>query len=350
MRRPIFVAAILVLLGASPSVAQIPRFLNYQGHLAAGDTALVGTFKIAFSVYAAPTGGSPLWTETQTVPVAEGIFSVSLGSVVPLPPTLFAEADRYLGVKVESDPEMAPRQRILSVGYAFRAETADDVKGRDISPASVAISGAGPVIDRQGRWVGGSVTARLVTADTLGVPGRGTVVERQGRWVGGDVTARLVTVDSLAISGAGTVIDRQGRWTGLPFKLNYVTVGPKGSAESPVAIIANTWTDIESFVATVRVTAPSVLEVRFDGMLVAGSNCLLRVRIDGNVSAGNLSGVDGAQTGERRHTAVSISAIAPVGVGNHDIVLQGMISSAADQQFLSGRLQNGLLTVRIYGQ
>ncbi|MSS72892.1 MAG: hypothetical protein EXS64_15575 [Candidatus Latescibacteria bacterium] len=321
MKQPVFVAALLAFLGASPSVAQVPHLLNYQGHLAAGDTALAGTFKIAFSVYAGPTGSSPLWTETQTVPVTDGLFSVSLGSVVPIPQALFAEGDRYLGVRVENDPEMTPRQRVVSVGYAFRAEMADDVKGRDISPASVTISGAGPVIDRQGRWVGGNVTARAVTAD------------------------------SVVISGVGVVIDREGKWTGLPqpFKLNYVTVGPKGSAESPIALITNTWTDIEAFSTSVRVTTPSVLDVRFDGMLVAGSNCMLRVRVDGNALAGNLSGVDDAQTAERRHTAVGISAVVPVGPGVHDVVLQGIVSSVGTQ-FLSGRLQNGLLTVRIYAQ
>lgn len=321
MKQPVFVVAVLVLLGASPSVAQVPHLLNYQGHLAAGDTALTGTFKIVFSVYAAPTGGSPLWTETQTVPVTDGLFSVSLGSVVPIPQALFAEAERHLGVKIENDPELVPRQRIVSVGYAFRAEVADDVKGM-ISPASVNISGAGPVIDRQGRWVGGNVTARVVTAD------------------------------SVAIAGSGVVINRQGQWTGppLPLKLNYVTVGPKGSTETPIAISANTWTDIEDFVASIRVTTPSVLDIRFDGMLAAGSSCLLRVRVDGNASAGNLSGVDDAQTGERRHASVSISAIVPVGPGNHDIVLQGIVKSSADGKYQSGRLQNGLLTVRMYAQ
>ncbi|GEM_PF-1720592 len=321
MKQSASMAAVLIFLWASSLTAQVPPLLNYQGHLAVGDTALTGGFKLVFSVYPAPTGGSPLWTETQTVAVTDGLFSVLLGGVVPIPQTLFAEAERYLGVKVENDPELVPRQRIVSVGYAFRAGAADDVKGRDVSPASVSISGAGPVIDRQGRWVGG------------------------------DVTARAVRADSVAISGVGAVIDRQGRWVGspLPLRLNYVTVGPKGSRESPIAVSANSWADIEDFFTTVRVSVPSVLDIRFDGMLASGSNCVLRVRVDGNATAGNLSGVDDAQTAERRHTAVGISAVVRVGPGSHDVVLQGIVSSAGGQ-FLSGRLQSGLLTVRIYEQ
>jgi len=298
MKQSAYIAAALILLWVSPPTAQVPPLLNYQGHLAAGDTAtdrqsvaLTGSFKLVFSIYPAATGGSPLWTETQTVAVTDGLFSVLLGGVVPIPQTLFAEAERYLGVKVENDPEMAPRQRIVSVGYAFRAGSADDVRGRDVSPASVSISGAGLVIDRQGRWVGPP----------------------------------------------------------QPERLTYVTVGPKGSAESPIAISANTWTDVEDFLATVRVSTPSILDIRFDGMLVAGSNCMLRVRVDGNTTAGNLSGVNEAMTSERRHTCVGISALVPVGPGSHDVVLQGVVSKAGEQ-FLSGRLQSGLLTVRIYEQ
>jgi hypothetical protein len=132
-----------------------------------------------------------------------------------------------------------------------------------------------------------------------------------------------------------------------PLRLNYVTVGPKGSRESPIAVSANSWTDIEDFFTIVRVSVPSVLDIRFDGVLASGSNCVLRVRVDGNATAGNLSGVDEAQTSERRHTAVGISALVPVGPGAHDVVLQGIVSSAGGQ-FLSGRLQNGLLVVRIY--
>ena len=48
---------------------------------------------------------------------------------VPCPFLFFSEADRYLGVKVGEGAEMVPRQRIVSVGYAFRAEVADDVPG-----------------------------------------------------------------------------------------------------------------------------------------------------------------------------------------------------------------------------
>jgi hypothetical protein len=164
------------------------------------------------------------------------------------------------------------------------------------------------------------------------------------------VTARAVTADSVVTPGGGLVIDRQGRWVGppQPVRLNYVAVGPKGSADAPIAVNTNVWRDIEAFLAPMTLSAASVLDVRFDGMLVAGSNCQLRIRVDGNTSAGNLSGVDRTLTGGRRHTAVGLCAIVPVAAGEHVVALQGIIGKAEDEQFLSAQIQSGLLTVRIY--
>lgn len=61
--------------------------------------------------------------------VAEGLFSVLLGSVTPVPQVLFDGSPRYLTQKIGSDDEMTPRQRLASVGYAYRANTSDDAGG-----------------------------------------------------------------------------------------------------------------------------------------------------------------------------------------------------------------------------
>ena len=95
MRKLAGIVVALVVLWAWPLNAQVPHLLNYQAHIAAGDTSLTGTFKLTFSVYIAPSGGTPLWAETQTVQVTEGLFNVLLGSAVPLSPSLFSGVDRY---------------------------------------------------------------------------------------------------------------------------------------------------------------------------------------------------------------------------------------------------------------
>jgi hypothetical protein len=100
--------------------AAAPLLVNYQGRLV--DTTgnpLIGSQTVLFSVYDAPSSGSLLWSETQTVTPDNGIFSVSLGSVTPLPASVFSSDSRYLEVKLGSDAPMAPRTRLLSTPYAL---------------------------------------------------------------------------------------------------------------------------------------------------------------------------------------------------------------------------------------
>ena len=75
---------------------------------------------MVFSIYADPITQTPLWTETQTtVGIDKGIFNVLLGSVNPIPFSLFDGTTRYLGVKVGTDPEITPRKPMVSVPYAY---------------------------------------------------------------------------------------------------------------------------------------------------------------------------------------------------------------------------------------
>ncbi len=105
---------------------EVPGLINYQGKLtnAAGQPQQ-GNFQMVFKIYDAPTGGSALWEETQTVTTdAQGLFNVLLGSVNP--PVILPEGpDCYLEITVEGTT-LTPRQRIVSNGYSYYAQTAED--------------------------------------------------------------------------------------------------------------------------------------------------------------------------------------------------------------------------------
>jgi len=112
---------------ASPASPPVPHLINYQGRLTnTAGNPLNGSYPMTFTLYSEPTGGTPLWTETQTVPVTRGVFSVLLGNAASISSTVFDGSDRWLGVKVGSDSEMVPRRRVVSVGYAYRAEDANN--------------------------------------------------------------------------------------------------------------------------------------------------------------------------------------------------------------------------------
>jgi len=116
-----------VILGEPDGSSPIPSVINYQGTLlnqSTGTPVPDGNYTIVFSLYDVDTGGSPLWQETQSATVHDGLFSVLLGNVTSLNASIFDGSPRYLGVKVEGDAEMTPRQLLASVPYAFHAENA----------------------------------------------------------------------------------------------------------------------------------------------------------------------------------------------------------------------------------
>lgn len=102
----------------------VPQTIDYQGRLADSDgNYLNNVVTVDFLIYDADTGGTVLWTETQDVNCANGVFHVQLGAVTPLPGTLFNIADPWLGLVVGGET-LAPRTEIASVPYAIKAETA----------------------------------------------------------------------------------------------------------------------------------------------------------------------------------------------------------------------------------
>jgi hypothetical protein len=73
------------------------------------------------------------WTESATVQTAGGLFTHLLGSIVPLPDTLFAHYDSlYLQVRYEGQ-FISPRTPIVSAGYALRVNSVDGAKGGAIT-------------------------------------------------------------------------------------------------------------------------------------------------------------------------------------------------------------------------
>lgn len=140
-RMPLLV--ILLLVGAAvaqtqppdlPEPPPPPGLINYQGTLTNtdGDPVADGTYTVAFRIYDAPTDGTLIWEERNTVQVSVGRFNVILGGGADVTPA-FEGTDCYLGITVETDhqgqaltgpTEILPRQQILSAPYAIRAQSA----------------------------------------------------------------------------------------------------------------------------------------------------------------------------------------------------------------------------------
>lgn len=121
--KSITLMSLLGLFIFSGSAHAIPNLISYQGVLNDDQGAPISsTVSMTFNMYDVLTGGSPLWNETQSVQVSNGLFNVQLGTVNPIPSTVFYEDTLYLGIQVASDPEMTPRQRITSGTYSYKAK------------------------------------------------------------------------------------------------------------------------------------------------------------------------------------------------------------------------------------
>jgi hypothetical protein len=136
----IMIAVILLSLSImkADAHAAIPERINYQGYLTDSGGTPVNTPKnMTFKIYTVASGGTALWTETQSnVPVNNGIYNVVLGSVASMGSLTF-DVPYFLGVTVGTDSEMTPRQPLTSVAYALTADTALNVANNVVTSTMI---------------------------------------------------------------------------------------------------------------------------------------------------------------------------------------------------------------------
>jgi hypothetical protein len=111
-------------------MADVPQSINYQGRLTntSGQPVADGPYLVKFIIYDADVDGVAKWNSGfQTINTNSGIFDVQLG-VPPmplLPDNLFADTFNFLGITVNTDPEISPKTKFLTVPYAYQALRAD---------------------------------------------------------------------------------------------------------------------------------------------------------------------------------------------------------------------------------
>jgi hypothetical protein len=183
--RILLLTALMALPGLLPAqTSGVPEFISYQGLVLDSAGAPVGTGtpvnrKVIFRVWDHPSNvleANLIYSEEQTVTIADGKFSVLVGQGVGStggqftfsetaygpdanPSVSIANAfngsGRYLGVTVDDgttavDNEIAPRQQVVSSAFAFRSKFAETLGSgatggnslTQITGGSFAVSGA----------------------------------------------------------------------------------------------------------------------------------------------------------------------------------------------------------------
>lgn len=112
---------------SSPAAAalSVPQTLTQQGRLLDSDGAPVDGVQLTFtfSLYTTAAAGSAVWTETQSITPDKGYFSAKLGEGTAFTADIFdgSQGALFLGIKIGTDAEMAPRQELTSVPFAMLA-------------------------------------------------------------------------------------------------------------------------------------------------------------------------------------------------------------------------------------
>ncbi len=150
MKRHLVAACLLALPLSASAQTAVPGTITFQGKVADASGALVGATtpvnRVAiFRIYDHATSTAALnrlYSEQQTVTISNGEFNVLVGSGTAVSGEtnataldgIFTGATRYLGVTVDdgttaADPEITPRQQIVTTPFAFRAKVAESVVG-----------------------------------------------------------------------------------------------------------------------------------------------------------------------------------------------------------------------------
>ena len=139
----ICITAISALADGDSSTDSVPKWIPYQGTLEKDGRVVNGDIQMIFRIYDGSEAEQSSWSETQTVTVYAGRFSVLLGSISTQSSQTLMEVihdadELYLGVALTEESEeiaLANRQRLLPVPFAMWATASHNLKiyGTDIT-------------------------------------------------------------------------------------------------------------------------------------------------------------------------------------------------------------------------
>jgi hypothetical protein len=117
--------------------AQIPGTISFQGVLT--DTSGIpkpdGVYLLTFRLYETPAGGSPVWSEQNSISVDKGLFSHSLGSINTFSPSVEFDKPYWLTIEISGESELTPRIPLTSSPYSFSS-----VRSRFADTSFVAVT------------------------------------------------------------------------------------------------------------------------------------------------------------------------------------------------------------------
>lgn len=226
MRRVLILSAVIFIICAQLIWGQVPPTISYQGVLtdASGNLVSDGSYNLTFRLYEVASGGTPLWSETQSASVSDGIFNVILGDRTPL--NLPFDKPYWLGVTVGSGAELSPRIELAASAYGLIARSIVDnaVTSTKIADGAVTLpklSATGASAGQALIFNGSNVVWDKPGAAGLGLPFEATTTVPSGQFDPDWAFSITNTGTGIALRGLSTTMAFQGIATDSSDVTNY---------------------------------------------------------------------------------------------------------------------------------
>jgi hypothetical protein len=290
---------LITLLAAGPAWGlQSATNMSYQGKLLdANGVPQNDSFNMIFAIHPAASGAATLWSETiEDVPVSNGVFSVQLGNVTPIPADIFASSPTYLSVDV-GDGEMTPRQLLSASPYAFSAaRLASD--GAVIVNSGLSFS---TFTSAGGLFLPGGLTASTGTLSGQDASGYSLKLSSGVTMPAGTVAANVVQSAAGVFTGSGGSVYSVASSSGIRMNAGTLSVSGSGidaagtGVKAATATFTRTGNDQYSLLTSsgISMAAGTLRLASGSGGLDAGGApaAAATVRLTG--SAGDPTGADG---------------------------------------------------------
>lgn len=214
----LYLATTLAIHFSALAETQVPSLMNYQGHVTNAAGVAIGTGSsvnrsVTFRFWKSATDTAAemrLYSETQTVTILNGDFSVLIGSGAPVEgeansvasvAEVFANKEVFLGITVDdenaatTDAEVSPRQQLVSTAFAFRSSVAESVDSGAISNTMLAAN----AVDTN------QLKTSSVTLDKLATDAVNSSAIVDGSVTGADIMNDTIKAEDIATGGVGSL-------------------------------------------------------------------------------------------------------------------------------------------------
>ena len=128
------ITVLILMFVLSGLYAQVPNEITYNGKIKSYRQEVNGQKEIKFKIYPTETDGTAAWeSETKTVQVSSGVFSVSLSPTVD-----WRNKDYYIEMEVENK-KLSPRQKLTAMPYSLHSATSESGSVEENGEFSVTV-------------------------------------------------------------------------------------------------------------------------------------------------------------------------------------------------------------------